>query len=47
MEKRVKALHSELEESWLKPMLPVSNKIIKMGLMTLPLDIGPKLAVGQ
>ena len=43
MEKWVKALHSE-------PRLPVtlgSNTVIKIGLLTLPFDSGPKLAVGQ
>ena len=53
MEKWPKALHSDLEVHWLKPRLSVtlgSNKyqtVIKMGLVTLPLDSGPKLAMGQ
>ena len=50
---RLKALHSESERSYLKPSFPmnlgswVSRKVINIGLVTLPLDSGPKLVVGQ
>ena len=53
MEKWVKALHSESEGSWLKPRLPlilVLNKyqtVIKMELVTMSLNSGPELDVGQ
>ena len=54
MEKCVKALHSESEGSWVEPGLLVtlgSNKYqtqcLMMMLVALPLDSGPKLAVGQ
>ena len=52
MEKWVKAVHLELVESSIKLRLPVtlgSNKyhtVINIGLVTLLLDGGPKLAVG-
>ena len=57
MEKWVKALHSESEGSWFQPqpcypdpgdlgVKLVTNALINMGLVTLPLDSGLTLAVG-
>ena len=50
MEKWVKALHSESEESQTPGDLGVkrvSSTVFNIGLLKLPLDSGPKLAVGQ